>query len=114
MEDMEKKNRYLHQKVGFLEKENLILSNRLQIIQDYLQPKSKWSMQHIPDLDKLIAELRDAKPRTGYDPILYKCEQISQVLNYIFYPNVPTTPVEVPDNTSVSHHQRYTSSETQP
>ena len=114
MDDMEKKNRVLLQKVEFLEKENLILSNRLQVIVDNLQPQSKWSMQHVPKLNQLIFQLREAKsPKADYDPILEKCDQISQVLNYI-YSKASTPPTIVPDNYMVSPHRHDPTSETQP
>ena len=114
MEDLEKKNKELHKRIESLQGENQILSNRVQVILDYLQPQSKWSMQHIPSLDQLILELRQLRSPSDYDPILNKCEQISQVLNDIFHPKASTIPMRALDSSMVPSHLHRPTSEPQP
>ena len=71
-----------------LESERHLLSSRLQIVQNRLEPHSKWNPKYIPELDRLISELKqNTNPQTqihNINAILTHCETLSTVLHQIF------------------------------
>ena len=76
-------------RINLLESERDLLSNRLHIVQSRLEPHSKWNPKYVPELDKMIIDLKQSiNPElktTRINDIIEHCDQVSVVLNKIFY-----------------------------
>ncbi|KAI6653615.1 hypothetical protein LOD99_3510 [Oopsacas minuta] len=88
IKDLEKELEYKKKVILSLEKENRLLTGRLEVVESNLEPQSKWNNTRMPDLNKEIADL-DKAIRSGpqLNTIIDKIKSIKEVLDSIFSPH---------------------------